>query len=99
MKTYKEGIPLSFYYWIHSKISKQTFKEHITKEKLMLVLRQHYNIEKSICPLIIKELEMINLIEKKELKVYNLNKTYYKVKCSKPTEEIIFEKKKELNLL
>lgn len=91
MKEFKENkIPLSFYYWIHSRIDNQTFRGMIKKDHIAVVLRMHLNIEKEMCPLIIKELELLGLIKEED--------GYMRVKESKPKDEVIFELKKKLNL-
>jgi len=62
---YKE-IPLSFYQWIHSRIFKNSFRGYIKEEQIFLIFRMHFNIPKRMCPLIIKELELLGLIKKKD---------------------------------
>lgn len=92
MKEFKENkIPLSFYYWLHSRINEQTYRGYIGKDQIIVVMRMFFNIEKEMCPLLIKELELLELLEEEG--------KYMKVKESKPKEEIIFEMKKKLNLI
>lgn len=79
----KEGrIPLSFYYWIHPRIFKQTFRGYIKKDQIVVALRMQFNIPKRVCPLIIKELELLGVIKKED--------GYFKVK--EADEEVILKK-------
>lgn len=74
--------PLSFYYWIHSRIFKQTFRGYINNKQLGVALRMQFNIPKRVCPLIIKELEILGLIQRKD--------GYFKVKKAK--EDLVLKK-------
>lgn len=62
----QKSIPLSFYYWIHPRIYKQTFKGYIKRDQIMVALRMQFNIPKRMCPLIIRELEILELIKEKD---------------------------------
>lgn len=66
MKSKEVTIPLSFYYWIHPRIFKQTFKGYIKPDQIIVALRMQFNIPKRVCPLIIKELEILGLIKKED---------------------------------
>lgn len=88
----KKNIPQSLQRLIHERIYRQTFKGYISKEQIVAILRMHHNISKEECPLIIKELEIMNLIED--------DGNYYKVNPPKKSrEELILELRKELGLI
>jgi len=87
----RKDIPYGFYNWIHSRISEKTNREYIKKEKIMIIMRMYFNIEKEKCSIIFKELELLGFIEKED--------GFVKVKKSKSREEIIFDLKKKLNMI
>jgi len=62
----KITIPLSFYNWIHPRIFKQSFKGYIKENQIVVTLRMHFNIPKRVCPLIVKELEILGFIKKED---------------------------------
>lgn len=83
---------LGFHYFIHERIYQRTIKSYIQKEKLLLILRQHHNIPKDECPIIINGLEILGLIKKED--------GFYKVeKPKKSREELILEFKKKMKLV
>lgn len=92
MKEFKENkIPLAFYRWMHCRINEQAFKRVISKEQANLVLRMYFNIEKRMCPLIIKEMEILELLKQEN--------GFYIVKESRPIEEVILNLTKKLGLV
>ena len=80
-------IPLSFYHWIHPRIFKQTFKGYIKKDQVAIALRMQFNIPKRMCPLILKELELLGLIKEED--------EYFKVKEAEE-DEVLKQMEKEL---
>lgn len=80
-------IPLSFYQWIHPRIFKQTVKGYIKKDQVGSVLRQHFNIPKRMCPLIIRELEILGFIKEED--------GYFKV-SEADEDEVLKQLEKEL---
>lgn len=91
MKEFKEvKIPLSFYYWIGERIFKQTFRGYINREQVVVTLRQHFNIPKRMCPIIIKELEILGTLKEED--------GFIKVKETKTEDEIIKGLERELGL-
>lgn len=92
MKEFKENkIPLAFYRWMHVRMNQQAFKKVISKEQANLVLRMHFNIEKRMCPLILKELELLGALRQEN--------GFYIVKYTRPLDEVILELKRKLNLV
>jgi len=83
---------LSFHYFIHERIFRETVQGYIKADKLLIVLRMYHNIPKDECPILIKGLEILGLIQKED--------GYYKVEKPKGSrEELVFEAKKKLNLI
>lgn len=68
----KEVIPCIFYYYLHCKL-KEKFKEETelsTKEAMKFLFE--WRIPEKIRPVMIKELEMLNLIERVNKKIIRL---------------------------
>ena len=72
---FKEGeVPCIFYYYIHYKMYKKYGEREISIKKAMHFLFQ-WRILKSLRPIIIKELELLNLVEKVNKKRIKLNRS------------------------
>ena len=83
---------LGLHYFIHERIYKNTNQGYIKKDQALIVLRMHHNIPKDECPIVIRSLEILGLI--------NEDGKYLKVK--KPVqsrEELILKFKKKLKLV
>jgi len=83
---------LGLNYFIHERIFRKSNQGYIKIDEAIKVLRQHHNIPKNECPIIIKSLEILGLIIK--------DNEYFKVKKpSNSREKLIFEYKKKLKLI
>ena len=83
---------LGFHYFVHERIYRQSNQGYVKEEQAIRVLRQHHNIPKDECPIILKGLEILGLISKD-------GKYYSIVKPKKSREELVFEYKKKLKLI
>lgn len=74
----REGIPCIFYYYIHYKLKEKYRVATVLSTKEAMKFLFEWRIPKELRPVIIKELEILNLIErinKKSIKINDSNFT------------------------
>jgi len=91
-ETERIKVLLGLHYFIHERIYNHTTQGYIKKEEALVIIRRNHNIPKDECPIIMKGLEILGLIEEED--------DYLKVKKpSKSREELILEFKKKMKMV
>jgi hypothetical protein len=78
MENKKEGIPCIFYLYLHSKLLESTENNYITTTEAEWKMFQ-WKIPKNIRPLILKEMEILGLLNHEGRRLLKLNKSEFKI--------------------
>jgi len=83
---------LGLHFFIQERLFNHSKNGYITRKNAIIVIRRSHNISKSMCPIVLKGMEILGLIEE--------DGKYIKVNKPKESkEELIFEFKKKLKLI
>ena len=85
-------ILLGLNFFIHKRIFDVSKNGYISKDQALIVMRRNHNIPKDECPIIIRSLEILGLIED-EGKYFKINK------LNKSREELIHDYKKKMGII
>jgi hypothetical protein len=86
------NILLGFNYFIHQRMFLKSSRGFISKDEAFKVMWRNHNIPKEECPVLIKSLEILGLIEE--------DGNYFKVRTpDKSKEKVILNLKKKLKMV